>query len=367
MFWSLYMMLQENGVVNILNVGRMSGMKKNTMSMKKFIFEHAFYGYLSFCCFYGALFHCLQGWSMQASVILLGFIFVFVSLSGMLLYQATSHRNGISIAKNVFSTWFIYSSIAWMPYCDELIKKILFCVAFAIMVATIIIFLINRGKSIILKMKKIVSCAASVLMVAMLTAQLFVNYNLLIGSVHSDPTAANSLILSDDDTFSDMEDAKNLLLFSDEKWDKLSTSEKIDALQMIVETERVYLGLTYNITVMAISTNRNIYGCYSPTTSTIRINIETLKDGSAELLLSIVLHEIQHAYQQEQIDLYNSLDGSQYQNLRMWDNVKRYKYENEHYMNENFDYAYASQLIEKESEEYSHQRIQYYMKIINKL
>lgn len=148
------------------------------------------------------------------------------------------------------------------------------------------------------------------------------------------------------------------------KWNRLSTREKIDVMQIVCNIESHYLGLKDKVTVQGDNLSPYTLGTYSDALKVIQINLNHIENDPVEEVLSTLLHEIHHSYEHRLADAYNSVTP-EYRNLRMFRDATHYSQETDNYINPREDYyGYMSQHLEMDSETYAEYGVaEYYRRI----
>lgn len=150
------------------------------------------------------------------------------------------------------------------------------------------------------------------------------------------------------------------------KWERLSTREKIDVMQIVCNVESHYWGLNDTVTVQGDNLSTYTLGAYSDALKLIRINLNHIENDPVEEVLSTLLHEIHHSYEHRLADAYNSVNP-EYQDLRIFRDAMYYSKEIGNYINPREDYyGYMSQRLEMDSETYAEYRVaEYYCRIFD--
>ncbi len=138
------------------------------------------------------------------------------------------------------------------------------------------------------------------------------------------------------------------------KWNDYDTQERLDLLQIICDYEcTCSLGCKSPKVLAGHLEQDTIYGEYNQTMNTITININHLKNDSAEKVLNTLLHEVRHAYQYALVKMFNKVE----ENLDMEDlmlpcfrNALSFRNDFDNYKNNDDDYYdYYDQEIERDS------------------
>lgn len=149
-------------------------------------------------------------------------------------------------------------------------------------------------------------------------------------------------------------------------WNALPKNHRLATIQEIIDIECKYLGIPYPLTIeLKEMSDESILGSYSHKNKTIHINKNVFAEASGKFLLSILLHEVYHAYQNTILDVYEDT-ADEYRNLIIFEKAPTYSNEFEHYISGVNDYeAYSKQLVEQDSEAYSMLRGQDYITLLN--
>ena len=155
----------------------------------------------------------------------------------------------------------------------------------------------------------------------------------------------------------------------DGSWEELDSKEKINIFQRIVNIEASYNGFSKPIKVCfadidTTPENDTIkYGQYSDTKSIIYLNEKAVCSLSSESALTILLHEVYHAYQHEIVMVYKAAE--EYKNLALLSTAAVFAEELENYKNGDDDYeAYKLQYIEITAQKYGEETAKEYCFLI---
>lgn len=147
-------------------------------------------------------------------------------------------------------------------------------------------------------------------------------------------------------------------------WEKLSTRERIDLLQIVCNIEAHYLGLSDPVVVQGDNLSPYTLGAYSDGLKLIRINLNHIENDPVEEVLSTLLHEIHHSYEHRLAEAFDNT-SPEYRNLRVFRDAAHYSNEVNNYINPREDYyGYVAQHLEMDSEVYAEYGVQeYYTRI----
>ncbi len=160
-----------------------------------------------------------------------------------------------------------------------------------------------------------------------------------------------------------------ILKLQQSEWEKLSSTEKLDVLQTVVNIEKTAtLGVPHEIYVRAGVLDEENGGYYRHSEHSIMINIEELENGSARDALTIAMHECQHAYQWCLAELYESIDP-QYRDLRLLSTARDYSENLNDYQQAGDDYesyfAYFDQIVEQDAWRFGAATANWYLDMID--
>lgn len=153
-----------------------------------------------------------------------------------------------------------------------------------------------------------------------------------------------------------------LIPLVDGRWDGLSSQEKTDILQTIVNIESTYLGCT---AMPLVSDTLGAYtsACYMHDRKLIAIDLNQLKNGQPEECVRSIIHEVRHVYQRQMVETVNwEKEGSS--TLAGLGKIYKWKENFENYTLSTEDNAYVKQPIEVDAYEYSHEQTPEYFERI---
>lgn len=139
-----------------------------------------------------------------------------------------------------------------------------------------------------------------------------------------------------------------------EQWACLSSQERINVLVYIQEQQLEKLNINYDITLQTSNLKSPVVGCYINNKKTILIDEDYLMKKSAKDVVSVLCHEVYHAYQYSLIDYYYTLDQS-LQKIPLFDVIEKYEYEFKNYITEGA--GYKNQSVEIDANDYASKAI----------
>ena len=175
-----------------------------------------------------------------------------------------------------------------------------------------------------------------------------------------------SEIVSDNEAATINNNLDRLVSLLPEKWNELDLQERLNICQTVVAIECNYLGIPHDIHVVTTTLGDTLSGSYSPETHTIKIDLLYLQTSPPDEVLSTLLHESYHAYQQILVGLYESLTDDE-KSLFIFKSAEVYAQEFAVYISSEKDsLEYASQLCEIDAREYAADGVdEYYSRILD--
>lgn len=138
-----------------------------------------------------------------------------------------------------------------------------------------------------------------------------------------------------------------------EEWERLSEAEKKDLLEIVVQIERTYLGLSHDLNLEITSfENPQVKGCYCDITRTIEISRDLLDKPNGLEAVSSISHEARHAYQRNIVDLYNSTPAA-FQKLLLFQDAENYSSDFASYVGGEAGVDYFQQTVEIDARNYA--------------
>lgn len=147
-----------------------------------------------------------------------------------------------------------------------------------------------------------------------------------------------------------------LLRLQEKFWVRMDARQRRDLLQIVAEQEAQRLGIEAPA-VCARRLEGNALGMYSDADQLITLDLEHLKHSDVKKVLSTVLHECYHAYQNRLVELYNRLSEDE-KKLMLFQPAAQYAAEFANYNDGSRDYAaYSAQQCEIDCEAYAAQAV----------
>lgn len=345
---------------------------KSNMSLIGFITEGIIFMFITMITYKNAFFRCLNDLSYNESSALLWIILVAsVLLHGILIFKY--HRTDGTVAISLLLPYGIYTILAYKETIGIQIKVVL---GASFLLALIYILLImfrkiknqekkaqiykNRAYRCLIMTYKFVGIGMAVIMLPLLLQSAF-------GVVLFKPSVKPAL----QDTVSESTIQNNIdtiLLLQEQEWQKLTTKEKLDVMQVVANIEANYLGIPHELNVGGTNHEEKMLAAYSDPIHSIQFDMEHLETDSAKQILESCCHEAYHAYQHRLIDFYESASKEE-QKLRINKKALVYQKEFESYEQLTVHYEdYYNLECEKDARSYAESAVEdYYNRIYEHL
>ena len=345
--------------------GVVRGMKKgNTMSIKGYIIDNAFWALFAMVCYRNLFFRHADGLTfLQSKLLLWGLVIGCVGVG--VLSTVNRRRNYTSIVANVLMPYEIYAVIT---YGDIIFDNCLWMlIAIGLVVAGVFICVLVLGyldprHDIVASIIHGAWLSRTVVSVSLAVAFLPFTMNAFLGNALFASTEIPQNGIENKVTIADnIETVANL---REEVWAGLTLQERIDTLQVVANIESSYLGLPHELNVGAEPMEESTVAFYTDRNHQIRINIDYLESFPAKETLAAVCHEAHHALQYALCDLWDSID-SNYRELIIFENVPSYKENFANYRDTEDDFlAYYLMECEQAARQYAEESVEdYYYKI----
>lgn len=301
--------------------------EKNTMSKWGFVFEHIWWCYIAMI-WYRALFMCVPNLSYGISKTILYALLVIGCVFGITKNIKTK-RNNFSMAVNTIIPFGIYTIIVYLHYFKVATILVISIALLLIALYGMLIFgrKINNisRKNIILKrrFRTFAYGSRSLLAMCMAVVIVFVGVKTtLSGSLlKSDVQAAN---VQTNEEWTIANNIDTVCKLQDSVWQGLSLDERVDVLQVICNIEANYLGTDFEFNLSVSPLDEYVQGQFNENTHNITIDMELVKFGSSEEVLSTLLHECYHGYEYSCISLLDDF-AEEEKNLYIYKKIVEYK------------------------------------------
>ena len=275
--------------------------------------------------------------------------------SAAFILQIGRRRNEVSILMNMALACGIYAAIVYFPERKEIILITMIVALLLSMLMAKFIFRKptkkNFRKSLMYQMTRLMAAAQLIFTVCMI---------IMIALIFA--TGKMDRVTIQKQSVEDMTEKNNVreivVYLKDSEWEKLSQDERLKVLGTITDYECDYLGMEneWKIT-LGDNLEEDTLGMYKYSTKKILIRPNVLQ-YSGEKSLEVLLHEIRHMYQCQLIELYQ-LTVDEKKDLKLFDEIRTFEYENNHYENDDYE-AYYNQKCEQDARKYSAKRIKEY-------
>lgn len=156
-------------------------------------------------------------------------------------------------------------------------------------------------------------------------------------------------------------------LFDKETYGSMSTEEKLENLQKVVNYSAAELGLNEIVKICVDeNVNDSIYGFTSNSDNTIHLNVEQF-NSSGNVSVFICFHEVFHIFQKYMCASYEGLTFSEKdENLLIYREIRQWRYERENYISSsNNSEGYINQHLEKSANEYALRKVSEIVKALD--
>lgn len=340
----------------------------NTMERGEYIKENVIWSLIAFLWFKSLLFRCIPNCTYNESLMWFLIISICVVTAGIAI-SWRRNRNYKNLLENIVLSWGVFACITYMQLYKKWITYTLLIIgAFSLILSMIVLFrrikrhdkrrkiMIRRIEKVAALCKRNVAAASLVIIAPILVSSIFygsmLNSKVEATKVYGDEHSLKANI----EVIADIEPSR---------WDKLDIQEKLDVCQKIINCEARYYGLSHEIKVGIADLEEGTWGYYNDSNHQVIIDVQYLENSYSYHVLQTLLHECTHAYQHEQVALYQKLDEKE-RNLLMYYDVAIYAEEFASYEDgdEDFD-AYYMQLSEMHARRAGETDSLEYIKAIN--
>lgn len=341
----------------------------NTLDYREYIKEHVIWSLLAFLWFRSLLFRCIPDYTYSES--LLGFLIISVCVMAVgITVSWKRNRNYTNVIENILLSWGVFVCITYMELYKKRFAYMLFAFVVVSLVLSIIVLfrrikrkdkrqkiMMRRIENVAVLWKRNAAIGSLIIMVPVVVS------SLLYGTVLNSNKVEVVKVYGDEHSLK-----ANIEVISDiepSRWETLSIEDKLLVAQKIVNCEARYYGLSHEIMVGTNDLSAGTLAYYKDSTHQIVIDLDHLENSYSYYVLSSLLHEVHHAYQHNQVKLYQKLDEED-RNLFMFYDASVYMEEFADYEDgdENF-YAYYTQLAEIHAREAGETESLEYIEAIN--
>lgn len=321
--------------------------------------------------YYSVLFVSIPGLSVNASkiVFFLGNQVIWLVISA---FTPAKERNKYNVFFNVILSYTPYFLITYLPVYKKFITPfVVIAIVLSVLYSTYILckkvknkknlkrIIRNRVKLSLKGTKFIASVMACILLITSYWCTFFgVNLN------QSNIPTLQSSNAEEAGQWTIKNNMDTLKLLQEEEWCKLSTDKKLEVLSVVRNIETAYLGLSHEIRLTVKPTDTNTLGYYNHKERTVVISHDHITSGKAKDCLHTICHEMQHAYQHNQIEACRSVD-EKYKNMPMFYLISIYEKEFNNYISGEEDVlGYLLQKSEINADKYAEKSVEDYYKTI---
>lgn len=341
---------------------------KNTMGWGEYIKEHIIWSLLAFLWFRNLLFRCIPEFTFTESLMAFGIMSVIV-MAVCIVITWHRNRNYRNLFENVILCWGIFVCITYMDlYSTRIVYVGIATVVISLLLSILVLFrrikrrdkrnliMKRRVENVVNLWKRNSAIASLVIMVPIAVLSLLygtvLNSKAEVVKVYGDEHSLKANI----EVISDIEPSR---------WENLSIEDKLLVAQKIVNCQARHYGLSREIMVGTDDLSTGTLAYYKDSTHQVVIDLEYLQNAYSYEVLETLLHEVYHAYQHNQVELYQKLDKED-RNLFMFYDISVYMEEFANYEDgdENF-YSYYTQLAEIHAREASETESLEYIAAIN--
>ena len=341
---------------------------KNTMDRNEYIKEHIIWSLIGFLWYKNILFRCIPKYTFCES------LFVFLCLSVILIgicivITWKKNRNYSNIIENIILSWGIYFCIAYVDlYRTRIVYSGVVAAVVSLLLSMIVLFrrikrrcrrkkiIKNRVEKVALLWKRNITIASLVVMIPVATSFIFygtvLNSKVEVVKIYGDEHGLEKNI----GVIANLEPSR---------WEKLDVREKLNVCQKIINCEARYYGLSHEIYVGIAELSTGTRAYYNDSIHQVVVDLEHIDYSYSYDVLESLLHEVHHAYQHEQVELYQKLDEDE-RSLFMFYDVSIYMEEFKNYVDGDEDFfSYYTQLTEINARKAGQIEALEYIKAIN--
>lgn len=331
----------------------------NELSKTTYILKHIWWCYIALIWF-RIIFECIPHLDYSTSK---NILYVLL-LSGCIFGIASNiktRRNNFSMAVNIIIPFGIYTFIVYIHYFKVATILVILVALLPITFYGILIFGMRikniHKKNIILKRRFKTFAYGSRSLLAMCMAVMIVFMGVkttLSGSLlKSDVQATN--VQSNDEEWTIANNIETLCKLQYSVWCDLSLAERMDVLQIICNIEANYLGTDFELNLSASPLEECVLGQFNENSHSITIDMELVKFGSSEEVLSTLLHECRHGYQYSCVSLLDDFKEED-KDLYIYREIAEYKYGFDNYDK----IPYYTNPVEMDARQYSRESVEDY-------
>ena len=341
----------------------------NTMDKREYIKEHLVWSLILFLWCRKLFFKCVPNCTYSESLFVLLIIGVVVIGFGIFLTW-NKGRNYTNLVQNLILSWSVFVVLAYVDMFKQRMLVIGILAATVSIFMTVLVFgrkikrkdkkrliIRNRVRNVFNMWRRNLAFASLFLLVPIGVSMLFngtiLNSKVEVVKVYGDEHCLDANI----DVICDIDP---------ERWEKLNVQQKLNVCQKIVNCEARYLGISHEIRVGTADLSEGTLAYYSESQHQIVVDLEHLNSSHSYEVLESLIHECNHAYQYEQVALYQKLDEES-RNLLMFYEASVYLDEFADYQDGSEDFVlYYSQLAEINARKAGEEEAKEYIERVNR-
>lgn len=294
----------------------------NTLHKDEYIKKHILWSLILFLWGKKLFFRCIPNCTHNESLFVLLLVAICVMGIGIFLTWKRN-RSYSSLAENIIMTWSVFVILAYVDLYKNRIIIISLVTAMVSVLMTLFVIgrkikrqdkkrqiIRKRLRNIITLWRRNITYASLFLLVPLGASIIFngtiLKSNVEVVKVYGDEHCldANIEVIAD---------------IAPERWDDLDVQQKLNVCQKIINCEGRYLGLSHEIAIGIAELSEGTLAYYSEAQHQIVIDIDHLTDSYSYDVLETLIHEVTHAYQYEQVALYQRVDEESRNLLMFYD------------------------------------------------
>ena len=341
----------------------------NTLDKLEYILNQLWYSFLAAIFFRTSCFILLFDFNKTVSSIIYWSMLGLLTLWGVKMAYK-KRRNYFSIFVNCAFPNGVYMLVSYMNYFTTAYKVILLVTCVVVAIFGFMLFITTTKPSASVKkrfknkFKLFVRGSRNIMAVGMSVMIVCIGLNVLFGNpLYKLDTPYRTIYASKPLALNDKKESFSKL--KPEIWDDaLGFEEKQKVIDDVVTTEIAALGITRPIEIGYAVLDEDTLGSHNSNTGQILIDIDFFKTASSKEALEVVIHEVYHAYEHEQVNALRYVP-EKYRGLALFSDAVEYADEFDDYTSGDEDYwAYASQRVEADADAYAREASAEYLEYI---
>ncbi len=344
---------------------------KNTMSGFHYVLDTLLWSACAFVWYQSLCFFCLPGKDFIDSKSFMMIFAIICTVAGVVL-TFKNRRNRLSVMVNALFPYGVYAALSMYGIYTA---RVIVAVVIAAVLCAFFIFMVairprrSRSRSLVsviaFRLKHCVLGARTIVTLCALIIIIPVALNSVLGKGVYTESGDRAPYTEAPQEWTIDNKMDTVKLLKEENWGNLTIDEKLDVIAVVKNIEMSSLGIAHEIYIKSESLGGSVLGCYSPSERSIAVDTDHLRSSTTLEVVETICHECFHAYQHQQVEVYNSV-SEEYRAMPMFSSAQKYAYEFENYIDggEDFD-AYYSQLSEENAREYSQLKAEVYFEKID--